>query len=366
MKVSSVLVLAIFLGKTEAIQLRNQAAQLTLAECEAAKASTGQVLAGCEAFFQKNDNIAQPAQAAQAPVTPVAPVAPAAPAFAQQAGNNIDAAQAAAQRKETEEAQKLAQSAVSAASKALQGDAEKCKDDFCKTLGLVMDSLSGDENKQIDLLDIIKKEAPCGVTACCVMTSMKDSNLPMPNEDIWKGYITEECIEKEVPPDELEEPEIKDIIEVVEDVDPKPDLCPCDVTEGDKKEIETIIKDAFVDPVDVEIDDETLVVTVTDPVTDKCLERESVKLVAEVKKIIDEKELAIKNGDPISPIEIINAVQQALEDETARKAEAGLDLCETPDDVEEECCCGCCCCCDEDEEEEKPAEAPAEVTPAAP
>jgi len=56
MKFTSVLVLVALLGNASSVQLRSgatgKARQITMAECEAAQKSSGQVLAGCENFVQ--------------------------------------------------------------------------------------------------------------------------------------------------------------------------------------------------------------------------------------------------------------------------------------------------------------------------
>jgi len=78
MRVTSVLVLAAFLGSGQAIQLKNtsRASQISLAECEAAHKTTGQVLAGCENFIQVKSSAAPQqimSQNNQAPAMPKAP-----------------------------------------------------------------------------------------------------------------------------------------------------------------------------------------------------------------------------------------------------------------------------------------------------
>lgn len=95
MKLTSVLVLAAFLGNGQAVQLRNtsRARQLSLAECEAAQKTTGQVLAGCENFLQIKST-ADPTK----PVQNMAQNMPKAPAAAAQATMAKAPVNAAAQK----------------------------------------------------------------------------------------------------------------------------------------------------------------------------------------------------------------------------------------------------------------------------
>ena len=161
---------------------------------------------------------------------------------------------------------------------------------------------------------------------------MQDTPLPDP-----------EVFIENVDPEELdsEEPELEVIIDLAEDVEP----CVCEISEADIEKAEEVIEDAFVEPVDVEVDADTGITVVIDKATEEIIDKFPVDVIIDVIDVIDEKEEAEDDGEEVEPVVVIDNIQDIMEEATEEKAEEGIP----PNELaEEECCHSCCCGCDGD------------------
>ena len=103
-----------------------------------------------------------------------------------------------------------------------------------------------------------------------------------------------------------------------------------------------MIEDAFVEPVDVEVDADTGITVVIDEATDEIIDKFPVDVIIDVIDVIDEKEEAEDDGEEVEPVVVIDNVQEIMEEATEEKAEEGIP----PNELAEEECCNCCCGCD--------------------
>lgn len=371
MKLTSVLVLATLFGSAESLQLRNKAGsrarQLTLAECEHAHKTTGQILAGCENFLQMKTTVAPPqqnmAQNKQAPPAAPKPMAAAATsaqppmqgqALAATKQDPIvlplddipfdttipditlpDAAEAAVATVDAADAAEKAEDAAAAAAEALEADdVGECSEDFEKTLCEIIDVVDSDAELTA-IFEIISKNSPCGVDVAHVLNKCVEEEIPLPeNPEVFVPEIDD--------PEDLDtdEPEL----DVIKDLVDEEEVCVCEISEGDIETAEGLIEDSFTQPVDVEVDPDTGVTTVTDEATDEVLDKFPVDVIVDVIDVADQVEEAESDGEEVEPVVVIDNVQEILEEATEDKAEEGVPPNELPD---EECCCGCCCCdCD--------------------
>jgi len=82
-----------------------------------------------------------------------------------------------------------------------------------------------------------------------------------------------------------------------------------------------LITDSFTEPVVVETDPDTGVVTVTDEATDEVVDKFPVDVLTDVITVVDNKEEAESDGEEVEPVVIIDNVQEILEEATVEKEE---------------------------------------------
>jgi len=250
--------------------------------------------------------------------------------------NLPDAADAAVAAGEAADAEEMAVAAADAAAEALEGDdLGECSEDFEKVLCEIIDAVEDDTPALEAIFASVKKHEPCGVKVEYVLNKCVEMDVPVPEPEIVVPVIDE--------PEELDdEPELEIIGDLVEEEEP----CVCEISEADIEAAEELIEDSFTNPVDVETDPDTGVVTVTDE-NDEVTDKFDVETLIDVIDVANEVEEAESDGEEVEPVVVIDNVQEILEEATNDKAEEGIP----PNELAEEECCGCCCCdCDCDHE----------------
>ena len=169
------------------------------------------------------------------------------------------------------------------------------------------------------------------MTITDVVNGFPENDTPLPEDPTI--FVPEVDVEEL----DSDEPELEVIIDLADEVE----YCPCEITEGDVEKAEDIIEDAFVEPVDVDIDLDTGITVVVDEATDEVIDKFPSDVVVDIIDVIDEKEEAEDDGEEVEPVVVIDNVQEILEEATEEKAEEGIP----PNELAEDECCDCCCCC---------------------
>ena len=253
--------------------------------------------------------------------------------------NLPDAAEAAVAATDAAETAEMTEAAAEAVEDVLEDDdIGECEEDFEKVLCEIIEAVEDDSAALEAIFESVKKHEPCGVKVEYVLNKCVEMEVEIPAPEIVVPVITE--------PEELDDEEELDVIEEL--ADEKED-CICEISEADIEAAEELIGGANVLPVDVDVDRDTGVVTVTDEATGDVTDKFDTGTLVDIVDIVNEVEEAEDDGEEINPVLVIDEVQETLEDATNEKAEDGIP----PNELAEEECCGCCCCdcgCDHDHE----------------